>query len=46
VIKDGESFDGDYHYYGRADTFFHIGHAFGKGVLQLIAQIETSVAIA
>jgi alpha-galactosidase len=46
VIKDGESFDGDYHYYGRADTFFHIGHAFGKGVLQLIAQIDTSVAIA
>jgi alpha-galactosidase len=36
VIKDGESFDGGYHYSGRADTFFHIGHAFGKGMLQLI----------
>lgn len=46
VVKDGESFDGDYHYYGRADTFFHIGHAFGKGMLQLIEKQEITVAIA
>lgn len=36
VVKDGESFDGGYHYYGRADTFFHIGRAFGEAMLKLL----------
>ncbi|MBA2115500.1 sialate O-acetylesterase [Bremerella alba] len=35
IVSDGESFDGGYHYYGRADTFFHIGHAFGEAMLKL-----------
>jgi len=43
VVLDGESFDGGYHYGGRADTFFHIGHAFGKGMLQLIEKADASV---
>lgn len=30
VIKDRESFDGGYHYFGRADTFYKIGDAFAK----------------
>lgn len=44
VVKDGETFDGGYHYNGRADTFFDIGHAFGKAMLQLIEkQSETDI---
>jgi hypothetical protein len=35
VVKDGDSFDGGYHYYGRADTFFHIGQSFGEAILNL-----------
>lgn len=36
VISDGDSFDGGYHYYGRADTFFQIGHAFGGAMVEMI----------
>ncbi|MBI1246583.1 sialate O-acetylesterase [bacterium] len=36
IVKDGESFDGGYHYYGRADTFFHIGHDFGDAVVDMV----------
>lgn len=35
VVKNGDSFDGGYHYFGRADTFFHIGHAFGEAMVAL-----------
>lgn len=35
VVKDGESFDGGYHYYGRADTFFQIGQSFGEAMISL-----------
>lgn len=38
IVNDGESFDGGYHYYGRADTFFHIGHAFGEAMVELTKQ--------
>ncbi len=33
VIKDAESFDGGYHYFGRADTFYSIGESFGTAML-------------
>lgn len=33
VIKDGESFDGGYHYFGRADSFYAFGEAFGQAML-------------
>jgi hypothetical protein len=36
VVNDGDKFDGGYHYLGRADTFFHIGNAFGESMLTLI----------
>jgi hypothetical protein len=36
VIKDQESFDGGYHYFGRADTFYQIGEAFGNAMLELL----------
>lgn len=35
VIKEKPSFDGGYHYFGRADTFFYIGDAFGNSVLEM-----------
>lgn len=38
VVKDGKKFDGGYHYMGRADTFFHIGQAFGEAVLPLLSK--------
>lgn len=38
VVSNGTSYNGGYHYYGRADTYFHIGKAFGDGMLQLLGQ--------
>lgn len=35
VVENGTTYNGGYHYSGRADTYFHIGKAFGKGMLQL-----------
>jgi hypothetical protein len=35
----GTHYNGIYHYYGRADTFFHIGRAFGQGMLLLVTPI-------
>ena len=40
VVKDGESFDGGYHYFGRADTFFHIGQSFADAMLSLLPDRE------
>ena len=36
VVKGGDKFDGGYHYLGRADTFFHIGRAFGEALVPLV----------
>ena len=36
VVKGAERFDGGYHYNGRADTFFHIGKAFGEAMVPLV----------
>ena len=33
--SDDNAYDGEYHYYGRADTFFHIGQAFGRSILDI-----------
>ncbi|GAA4439797.1 sialate O-acetylesterase [Bremerella cremea] len=35
VISDGESFDGGYHYYGRADSFYNFGKAFGEAMVDM-----------
>ncbi|QDT13571.1 sialate O-acetylesterase [Planctomycetes bacterium K23_9] len=35
VVPKGDSFDGGYHYYGRADTFFHIGQSFADAFNRL-----------
>jgi dipeptidyl-peptidase-4 len=42
VVEDGRSYDGGYHYRGRADTFYQIGVGFGRTMLKLIEQQETA----
>ena len=37
VVKEGQGYDGGYHYRGRADTFYKIGESFGKAMLPLIS---------
>lgn len=44
VIGDEESFDGGYHYYGRADTFLNIGEAFGKAMLLMCHDLPVNHA--
>ncbi len=36
VTAEKPSFDGGYHYYGRADTFYQIGEAFGTDMLKML----------
>lgn len=43
VNSEGESFNGGYHYYGRADTEFLIGRAFGTAMLQLLEDYKPIV---
>jgi hypothetical protein len=43
VNSEGASFNGDYHYYGRADTEFYIGRAFGTAMTQLLEDYEPIV---
>lgn len=43
VNSEGASFNGDYHYYGRADTEFYIGRAFGTAMIQLLEDYEPIV---
>ena len=41
VIQDKPSFDGGYHYYGRADIFFKMGEAFGKAMVPMVKPAPT-----
>ncbi len=36
VVMNGTTFNGDYHYFGRADTYFHIGNAFADAMAGLL----------
>ena len=36
VVNNGTTYNGQYHYNGRADTFYHIGKALGRGALRLL----------
>lgn len=36
AVLDGAQYNTLSHYYGRAETFFHIGKALGKGMLQML----------
>lgn len=46
VVANETSYNGGYHYYGRADTYFHIGKAFGDGMLQLMGQDDITTEAA
>ncbi|MCH8046258.1 MAG: DUF1080 domain-containing protein [Planctomycetes bacterium] len=39
VVKEGQGYDGGYHYRGRADTFYKIGESFGKAMLPLLSDL-------
>ena len=41
VVEGGNSYDGGYHYHGRADTFYKIGISFGQAMQKLLRQEET-----
>lgn len=43
AVMNGKEYTGMYHYYGRADTYFHIGQALGKGMLQLIQKEQEAL---
>jgi hypothetical protein len=38
AVLTGTHYNKGFHYNGRADTYFYIGQAFGKGMLQLMAR--------
>lgn len=40
-MEEEEQFDGEYHYYGRADTFFDIGQAFGEAMVHLLVGADS-----
>eukprot|EP00934_Nitzschia_sp_Nitz4_P000572 Nitzschia sp. Nitz4//scaffold13_size275219//209831//210899//NITZ4_000906-RA/size275219-augustus-gene-0.241-mRNA-1//1//CDS//3329536110//572//frame0 len=37
-----DTYNGDYHYYGRADVYYHIGRAFGLGMMRLLGAGDTA----
>jgi hypothetical protein len=38
AVLNGETYDKIHHYYGRADTIYHIGQAFGLAMHRMVAQ--------
>jgi hypothetical protein len=36
AVLDGMTYNGIYHYNGRADTYYHIGQALGCGMIELL----------
>jgi hypothetical protein len=38
VVENGTAYNAGYHYFGRADTYFHIGRVFGEGMLKLLLE--------
>lgn len=37
AVLNGATYNGIFHYYGRADTYYHIGQAFGMAMHQMLA---------
>ena len=37
-----DTYNGEYHYDGRADVYTHIGRAFGQGILRLLGMEKLS----
>lgn len=42
AVLNGTTYNGIYHYNGRADTYFHMGQAFGRGMLELLQKRSLS----
>lgn len=40
VVANGTAYNKQYHYYGRADTYYHIGKALGRAAIQLLQGFE------
>ena len=40
AVLNGTTYNGIHHYYGRADTYYHIGQAFGVAMNRIVAQNE------
>jgi hypothetical protein len=38
AVMNGTTYNGEYHYFGRADTYCHIGRAFGNAMLELMEE--------
>jgi hypothetical protein len=38
AVANGSKYNKIFHYYGRADTYFHIGQALGNGMIQLLSK--------
>jgi hypothetical protein len=38
AVLNGTTYNGIYHYNGRADTVYHIGQAFGLGMHRMVVQ--------
>ena len=36
AVLDGATYNGIYHYNGRADTYYHIGQDFGNAMIQIL----------
>jgi hypothetical protein len=46
AVLNGTSYNGIYHYNGRADTYYYVGQAFGRAMIELISnQSSSDVAI-
>jgi len=39
MVMNGTTYNGGYHYNGRADTYYHIGKAFGRALFQLLPTV-------
>lgn len=40
AVVDGIQYNGVYHYYGRADTYFHIGQELGYGMIRILEKMK------
>ena len=45
AVLNGTTYDGIHHYYGRADTYYHIGQAFGVAMNRILVQNELAVSL-
>jgi hypothetical protein len=45
AVLNGTTYDGIHHYFGRADTVFHIGRALGEGVLELMEEQSSDTTL-